>query len=211
MRKINKRAEPANLTSWKRNNPSGHYGDLSRVERQNIRKSCSVEQHYLCAYCCQRISGKNTDTINEHIKPQKRYRNLTLDYNNIVAVCHSPNQCGRSKDNQDIPITPLMSQCETDLRFKIDGSVEGRTDDANTTIDVLKLGRNRQQNGGLIAKRKGLIDSLIYAQSLCPNNIRCEDDELLEFFIDDLKTPKDGMLEPYSPILVNILQNFLNP
>ncbi len=58
----------------------------------------------------------------------------------IVASCNTPNQCGDAHKSQHLPLTPLMTECETELRFKISGRVEGLSDRAADTIRVLNLG-----------------------------------------------------------------------
>lgn len=79
MRKINKQQTPGSLTLFKQKSPNAMYGNLSPKLRQDIREACTAEQFYLCAYCCKQITGKNTDTLNEHIEPQDLAPNRTLD------------------------------------------------------------------------------------------------------------------------------------
>ncbi len=70
MRKIDKGQEPDSLSAFKRRHPLARYPDVSDAERQELRHTCADEQVYLCAYCCQRISGANEDTMNEHVEAQ---------------------------------------------------------------------------------------------------------------------------------------------
>ena len=91
MRKINKQIEPTSLSRWKTVNPNGAYQDLSYVERQDIRTMCLQEQYYLCAYCCQTITGENNDCMNEHVEAQGLAPNRTVDFDNIVAVARPEN------------------------------------------------------------------------------------------------------------------------
>ena len=98
MRKITKRAgyEPQSLTDWKRRNPNKRYRQLADAAvRQAIRSEALGEQHYLCGYCCQALSG-NGDCHNEHVEAQDLNKNKTLDFSNIIASCNTSNQCGNS-------------------------------------------------------------------------------------------------------------------
>lgn len=211
MRKIDKGNEPDSLSTFKRTNPYSRYGDLSEVERQDIRKACTKEQFHLCAYCCQAITGNNADSMNEHVEAQNLAPNRTLDFSNLVASCKTSKQCDSAHGSQPLPLTPLMQECEKELRFKRSGRVEGLTDRAKLSIRVLNLGDTEDNNKSLIEKRKQLVDVLIlskYSSNL--DSLTMEDDiGLLEELINELVQPKKGKLEPFSPVLVNILREHL--
>lgn len=210
MRKIEKGHEPNRLSAFKRHSPYARYPSLSDVERRDIRQACTVEQFYLCAYCCQSISGRNDDTMNEHVEAQDLAPNRTLDFTNIVASCKKPNQCDAAHGSQPLPLTPLMPECETELRFRRSGRVKGLTDRAVEAIRVLNLGDIETNNKALIEQRKQQVDSLIWAKyGDDPNNLELEEDlELIHLLIDDLQTPQNGKLEPFAPVLANILKRF---
>ncbi|MBD2315184.1 TIGR02646 family protein [Desertifilum sp. FACHB-1129] len=207
MRRISKGAEPPCLTAWKRTNPHGRYHQLTDDIRRNIRQCALEEQFYLCAYCCQKIQDIDT-CHNEHIEAQKLNPERTLDFLNIVASCNTPNQCGDAHQSQHLPLTPLMMECETELRFKISGRVEGLSDRAIETIRVLNLGDREQNNRSLIEKRKQLSNVLFLSNGVDPNE-GLEDEELLEMLIADLSPPQQGQMEPFTPVVVNILRNWL--
>ncbi len=139
MRKIDKGAGPQSLMQWKRHHQNSTYKDLPSVERQDIRSSCLEDQFYLCAYCCQSITGKNNDCMNEHVVTRSIAPNRSLDFSNIVASCTTPRQCDAAHKLQPFALTPFMNECETEFKFKISGRVEGLTDRAIETIKVLKL------------------------------------------------------------------------
>lgn len=211
MRKIDKGQEPDSLSAFKRRHPLARYPDVSDAERQEIRHTCAAEQFYLCAYCCQRISGTNEDTMNEHVEAQDRAPNRTLDFSNLVASCRTPKQCDAAHGAQPFPLTPLMPECETELRFKLSGRVDGLTERAREAIRVLNLGDSEQNNKALVAKRKQLVDSLIWTH-YGPNQqqlLQEEDRELLQMLIAELSQPQQGKLEPFAPVLVNILRSLL--
>ncbi|AUT58002.1 TIGR02646 family protein [Paraburkholderia caribensis] len=211
MRKIDKGREPESLRLFKRNNPNLYYKDLTEVERIDIRNACTREQFYLCAYCCQTISGQSTDTMNEHVEPQSLANTRTVDFSNIVASCRNQNQCDAAHKNELLTLTPFMPECETELRFKFSGRVEGLTDRAKKTIKVLNLGDDESNNKALIEKRKQIIDGLIWQEYGDPQHLQLEDDQdVLEILLDTLNEPKDGRLESFSPVLHGILREFLS-
>jgi uncharacterized protein (TIGR02646 family) len=212
MRTISKGAEPCCLTAWKRKNTHGAYDDLDKTEegkvvRAKIRDYALNEQFYLCAYCCQQIKEINA-CHNEHLEAQKLNPKRTLDFSNIVASCNTPNQCGDAHKSQHLPLTPLMTECETELRFKISGRVEGLSDRAGVTIRVLNLGDHETNNRALIEKRKQLSNTLLWENGINPDD-GLEDDEILNILISDLSQPQQDHMEPFTPVVINILRSWL--
>lgn len=206
MRKITKGTEPARLTAWKRTNPTGRYDDLTETERQDIRDACAKEQFGLCAYCCKPISGDNSDTMNEHVQARDEAPQRSLDFTNIVASCTTKNQCDAAHGSKPFSLTPLMAECETELQFMISGRVEGRTVRAQEAIKVLNLGDHEKNNKKLIEIRKQLVSGLLWLES----DNEPEKDELIQLQIEYLSSPQNGRLEPYAPVLVNILKGWLS-
>lgn len=216
MRKIDKGQEPASLTAFKHQHPHARYLSLHNSEegqaiRQHIREACTAEQYYLCAYCCQEIGGTSEDTMNEHVEAQALAPNRTMDFTNLVASCKTPKQCDAAHGSQPLPLTPLMAECETELRFRWSGRVEGLTERAKEAIRVLNLGATEHSNRGLIERRKQLVESLIWAKGEDPEQLPdLEDPVLLQILIDDLNQPEEGKLKPFAPVLVNILRDRLS-
>lgn len=208
MRKIDKGNEPVVLTSWKRNHPQGRYDDLTDAERQAIRHACLTEQYFLCAYCCKQIGVKDDDCMNEHVEARRLAPNRSLDFSNIVASCKTPKQCDAVHGSTPLPLTPLMLECETELRFKISGRVEGLTDRAKETIRVLNLGDTEHSNRSLVETRKQLINTLLMANGVDADE-GLEDEALIEMVLADIQQPTNGKLEAYAPVVVNILQQWL--
>jgi uncharacterized protein (TIGR02646 family) len=210
MRAIRKEIEPPLLKAWKRANPNKLYQDLPDEIRRTIRQSALEEQFYLCAYCCQQIENID-DCHNEHIEAKKDLQpQRSLDFTNIVASCNTKNQCGNAHQSQPLTLTPLMEECETELRFKISGRVEGLNDRAIATIQVLNLGDDEKNNRSLIGKRKQLSEALFWKRGHNPQEIEYEDDETLKRLIEDLEKPKDGKLESFAPVVINILRSWLS-
>ncbi len=210
MRKIEKGAEPASLKRWKRHTRGSNYSYLPGQIRQEIRESCIKEQNGLCAYCCEKICTSNCH--NEHIEPQAKAHNRTLDYSNIVASCNCRNQCGSSHGHKDLPLTPLMPECELELKYYISGHVKGLTPRARSTISILNLGSTTEENRSIVGKRKTMIEALLYCSGVEPCDLLTTDNDLLEILLDDLVTcDESDHLQSFSPILVNIIQSLLNP
>ncbi|NJM78276.1 MAG: TIGR02646 family protein [Acaryochloridaceae cyanobacterium RU_4_10] len=207
MRAISKGSEPPSLTIWKQANCHKHYTDLDTDIRRDIRDHALKEQFYLCAYCCQRIQDIDA-CHNEHVEARKLNSIRTLDFENIVASCNTLNQCGNAHKSQSLTLTPLMMECETELQFKISGRVKGVSDRATATIQVLNLGDREKNNRALIEKRKQLVNALLLANYIDPDE-GLEDEELLELLIDELAQPQQGQLEPFAPVVINILRSWL--
>ena len=203
MRLIIKGQEPSALTVWKKANPIGRYQDLQGEQRQAIRLAAIQEQYGLCAHCCKQINENNSN--NEHIASQRSAPNKTLNFANIVASCTTPNRCNQARGAKELPLTPLMPECETELRFFLSGKVTGTTGRATEAIKVLNLDSRATRE-----ERKGLVDSLIYGVGMIPNDLQPPDDDLLTILVSDLQQPDEaGQLPPFSPVLINIIRELL--
>lgn len=203
MRKITKGEEPLTLTNWKRRNPDKGYKNLDGEIRQLIRTSCFNEQFGLCAYCCKRIDEKNC--INEHVIAQHIDPRLSIDYDNIVVSCSTRGQCDDSHGSHPLPLTPLMVECESEIRFRFSGKVVGLTERAEQSIEVLNL-----DNRALRNTRKQIIDELIFIHGSHPDEIELLDNDLMELMIEELgHVDDDRRLSAFAPVLVNILHQLL--
>ena len=218
MRKITKGQPPSSFSNWVNQKPTDKnenewFAELYNQKRWDLVGDLShhnaQEQFYLCAYCCVQITGDYTDTVNEHVEARKINPSCSLDHTNIVASCKTKNQCDSAHKAQALPLTPLTDECETELKFKISGRVEGLTDRAKQAIQVLNLGDDERNNRALIEKRKQLSHNLMYTHGINPQQA-LEDDELLKSVIDDLLTPEDGNLDAFAPVVANILRNWIS-
>jgi len=117
--------------------------------------------------------------------------------------------CDNAHGSQALPLTPFVPECESQLRYKISGRVEGLTDRARETIRVLNLGDTELANKALIEKRKRLCDALLWTNGVDPEE-GLEDEELVRMLIGDLLQPKDQRLEAFAPVLVNIMHGRLD-
>lgn len=102
-----------------------------------------------------------------------------------------------------------MPECELELKFFISGRVEGTTQRARETVDILNLGKCARSNKALVETRKQMCYELMltrYGEDITDG---VEDDDMIELLIEELETPIEGMLEPYAPALVNILRQWL--
>lgn len=213
MRKISKGMEPDSFSRWKRRYQNATYDVLFDQERWDILNEighcCSVEQFYLCAYCCSRISGDFSDTRNEHVEARRLAPNRSVDFSNIVASCKTKGQCDSAHGAQQLPLTPLMDECEFEFKFKLSGRVEGLTTRAQEAIRVLNLGDSEKNNKSLVEKRRQFSHILLWVNGINPVE-GLEDDDLLQLVIDDLLVPKDGKLEPFAPVVINILRHWVS-
>ena len=203
MRKIAKAGAPRELARWQ--SRGRHYKDLTQKERRTIRKYCRAEQKGLCAFCCAPVTENNGR--NAHILCQARHPHKSLDWNNIVTSCETAEHCDTYQGGEDIPLTPLMPECETELLFKMSGRVEALTPKAQRTLEVLNL-----DCPGLQRKRKFALESMLLSLEFHPvEDIPEWDEELIQCVIAECDKDKDGILFPYAPVIANIVRQFLDP
>ncbi|MDJ0799763.1 MAG: TIGR02646 family protein [Calothrix sp. MO_167.B12] len=151
MKHINKNREPLSLTHYRSTIPSEsreHKDNYdSYTEKNELRQSLLTEQGYICCYCMQRISIDNMKI--EHWKPQTKYRELQLDYNNLLGACKggegSPPQfqyCDTKKGDKQITISPIDNHrnCEKLIKYRADGKIYSDDETINNELnEVLNL------------------------------------------------------------------------
>lgn len=143
---IEKQREPIELTNEKRNGLKS-YNDMSSNTKTKIRKTLLREQGHLCAYCMQRIDLQNM-TI-EHYIPQNPsdrevYDMLSIDYNNMLAVCsgntngpHRKNDLTCDKHRGNIPLTvdPRDEYSIAKICYQDDGTIYSLDAEINRDLD----------------------------------------------------------------------------
>ena len=200
MRRIEKGDSPEALKKWKRKNPEGRYEDLGSEERVAIRTACIEEQFGLCAYCCRSISGNTCH--NEHVEARNLSPHRATDFTNIVASCNMKGVCGDAHGHAPLFLTPLMSECETELKFHYSGKVTEKTPRAGDAIETLNLNQKK-----LKGARKSAIEGLLYGEGVPPSEAVDLTDDLVGLLLETFETPNQNRLTPFAPILCNILRH----
>lgn len=174
MMKIDKGCEPA---AWRkyRLTPGATYQAIPALVG-----SLLDEQGYVCAYCECRITAARDAHRVEHVKCRKRYPELQLDYQNMVACCSGNmrglSHCDRSKGDRDISFTPIDTRVADSIFYENSGTIKSRNslwDDEfnhvlNLNLSIIKSNR-RKTLMGVIAElnrrkvlwRKGDIERMI--------------------------------------------------
>lgn len=162
MIKITKKNPPKWYTDYIKESGVKSYKQLYSKKRRQLRIELIEEQHKLCAYCCGKL---NVDySLIEHIKPQSKYPELTLNYNNMVASCKGykkeNSSCGIKKQaiyDEEKFISPLEKDVEENFRYLPNGTIEGLNERAKYTIDVLGLNSHN-----LRMARKAIFEQYMY-------------------------------------------------
>lgn len=209
MRKISKRSEPQKLLDWKRKHRHGSYRDIANTDISfSIREACIQEQYGLCAFCCVSICADASSSHNAHLQSQHHFPQKSLFWDNIVASCNNGNSCGKHQKDQELPLSPLMEECEREVKFCLSGKVKGLTVRADEAIRILNL-----NDETLCQRRKRSINDFLFSK----NYSSSEEDPLSldrktwQAIIDDCCTPDEsGRLPAFTPALANIGWHLLN-
>lgn len=202
MRRIIKNSSPTSFENWKQQFPTRTFSDLrlSMDVKRDLKQSLFDEQYGLCGYCCAAITLRTSHI--EHIVPQCS-GTRQLDYQNLICSCNgyqvNRNTCGHKKDNVSIAVSPLDPNCESRFKYTSSGKIlpaNQNDTDAQNTIDTLNLNSYE-----LVTARKGKTSLLIHNLNVTPDN--------KNQLIAQYSTPKNGVLEAFSPMCVYVINNFL--
>jgi uncharacterized protein (TIGR02646 family) len=121
--------------------------------KKELKALLIEEQRSLCGYCESRVELHISH--NEHIVPQSKDTNRTLDYYNLIASCGkertntTDESCGHRRYDwydEALFIHPLCEDCSRHFSFAIDGEITGLTEEGKTTIDKLNLNTRLLKN-----------------------------------------------------------------
>lgn len=156
------------------------WGEIPEAVKAPLRRKLYAEQRGVCCYCCKSLGNENT-TI-EHLKSRNDYPHKCFDYDNLLLSCRTAKQCDNAKGSQELPLTPLMDECENEINLNLAGELESDSERGIESIAILKL-NNRQ----IRSWRKSLIDTISFvfdpAQSNSPP-IGIQDPETLKLMLD---------------------------
>lgn len=100
-----------------------HYDELSHDDKERLKSYLISEQGRICAYCMCRIKSE-TSTI-EHYNPRSLKPELSLDYNNLLAVCTNgrndterDRQCDVSRGDVKLNLNPCREHDMKHIMYK---------------------------------------------------------------------------------------------
>ena len=167
MKRIMKDPEPTDFSQWKANDRMAHRPKWKRVPtpiKHKVHESLMQEQGFLCCYCETSVTADESHV--EHFRP-RRYRDLQLDYDNLLCSCQrelsqgEPRHCGNGKGrwfDGNLLVSPLESDCEDRFQFTANGDIfPRRENDAGAKATIHKLALNIPK---LRALREAAVDGL---------------------------------------------------
>lgn len=156
MQKINKTDKmPVKTAKAFKKYKAESWGEIPEDIKAPLREQLYHEQEGLCCYCCQKLKYEWSHI--EHVQSRKHYPNKSFEYNNLLLSCSTPKQCDNAKGNQELPLTPLMNDCEQEIRLNLAGELISTTTRGNESLEVLKLNNRKICN-----RRKNLVDTIIF-------------------------------------------------
>ena len=163
------------------------WGNVPYETTLPLREQLLAEQFGLCCYCCQSVKDKTTHI--EHLYSRQNHPKKTFDYENLLLSCDTPKQCDNAKGNQELPLHPLMAECDKEIKLNLAGELVSHSERAAQAIEILNL-NNRKINN----QRKRLIDQVSFTfdpnQSYGPP-IGIQDLHTLTLIVEDMKgTPQ---------------------
>lgn len=202
------------------------YDDIPHSLKLILNDSLLKEQGYLCAYCMSRISQNNMSV--EHWKPRhpnindttlsarqkEEYRQLEINYKNMLAVCPgnegqpAPKQhCDRKKRNLNLSYNPSRAADHPKLRiFYIRNTGEIKSEDPifNEEINnILNLNCEKLKNN-----RLDVIDHIFSALDKLEQNANRNK---IQSILNKWKSVnRQGEMEEYAGVAIYFLEKRLH-
>jgi uncharacterized protein (TIGR02646 family) len=138
MQKINKLGSmPTDTGKGFRKYKTASWGDIPEDIKAPLRQQLYGEQLGICCYCCKSLN--NEKTVIEHLKSRKNYPMKRFDYDNLLLSCSTSKQCDNAKGSQELLLTPLMNECEYEIKLNLAGELESNSERGNRAIEILNL------------------------------------------------------------------------
>ncbi|MBH2043142.1 retron system putative HNH endonuclease [Polaromonas sp.] len=152
MKHVMKGASAPEFETWKAlENPdwTPTYENLQNPQKCALHASLLKEQGWVCCYCGRSIAQQ--DSHIEHFRPQERYPDLALSFENLHASCiretepGRPLHCGHAKGagfDEALHISPLNPECEVRFLYTSKGSIipsEASDAQASYMVELLQL------------------------------------------------------------------------
>ena len=164
MQKIDKSGKlPEQSEKGFKKHKNSKWSDIPEEVKTPLREELFREQGGLCCYCCQKLKLEWSHI--EHVQCRQDYPNKRFDYDNLLLSCSTPKQCDNAKGNQELSLTPLMKECDDEIKLNLAGELVSGSGRADEAIDILKL-NNRQ----IRLWRKNLVDAISFVS---PSQILC--------------------------------------
>lgn len=133
MKHVTKGSPAPDFEAWKVSDDPNWipgYCDLQNPQKRKLHESLLSEQGWVCCYCGRHIDLQNSHI--EHFRPQERYADLALNFENLHASCiretqpGMPLHCGHAKGadfDEALQISPLDAHCESRFTYTLDGGI----------------------------------------------------------------------------------------
>lgn len=133
----------------------------NKDENANLRKLLLEQQGYICCYCMNTITCCYSKI--EHYKPQSKFRNLQVSYNNLFIACcgktidrkkydtcktyneeinqdYDERFCDTYKDNSELQYIDLLSNIENEIKYDKYGLISSENKNINDELNnILNL------------------------------------------------------------------------
>jgi uncharacterized protein (TIGR02646 family) len=205
VRTITKKAEPVSLRYF-RAQAESRYEDFR--ETDELRDALVIEQRGLCCYCTGAIRADGTAMKIEHWQCRDRYRELQLNYSNLLGACREGegqsaefHHCDTRKGNGDLKWNPAnpAHAIESRVQYRADGTIVSQDEEFCCQLNSL-LGLNL---AFLKNSRKAVLDAVLTWWRTTPN-ARTKVQQQVE-----RRTGAPGRLTPFSPVAVWFLRQKL--
>jgi uncharacterized protein (TIGR02646 family) len=198
VRRVFKGQEPPSFAAWKaleNEDWTPSFGVLQNPQKGELHLALLREQGFTCCYCGREIDLAGSHI--EHFRPQWKFEDLELDYENLFASCQrglcpgSPSVCGHLKDDnfdEATFLSPILPTIEDRFSYTDVGEVRTQDEAAQVMIDVLGL------NASFLTSRRSEAIRSVFDPTFIAS---ATEEELSRIAIDFRSFGEDGKLSSF--------------
>ena len=172
-----------------------------RYKNPEIKQAVKEDSFEKCIYCESKVTPTYYGEI-EHLKPKKKYPELTFEWSNLGFVCAQCNNKKRDKYDEELPFINPYQENPSEFIIALGAFIYHKSNNRRGEITEKNLELNRS---ALIEARMERIDSI---RNLIDRYNSEENSSLKEALLNEIQT-ETAKDKPYSMCTSSIIVHLL--
>ena len=197
----NKGSWTEELLEYIRNDTKPPDSIWQHYKHADIKQAVKEDSFEKCIYCESKVPSIYFGDI-EHLKPKKKYPELTFEWSNLGFVCAQCNNRKRDKYDEELPYINPYQENPVEFLIALGAFIYHKSNNRRGEITEKDLDLNRHE---LIERRKERIDSI---RNLIDRYNDEENSSLKDVLLNEIQT-EIAENKPYSMCTSSIVAHLL--